>query len=123
MPPENRRRRRVVGGPDMTHWSTEDRQAYAERQRRETPVAEMALSVRVINTLEDNNVIMACDLLRQTYASLMAMKNFGEKTLTEVKIAVRALGLVVPDGWRKPPKPKPPPRPRGSVRGIPGVWG
>jgi DNA-directed RNA polymerase subunit alpha len=91
----------------MTHWSPADREAYLLKTRMETPVAEMKLSVRMINTLEEYDVIMASDLITKTYEDLMGMKNFGETSLREVKAAVKALGLPVPN-WRPAPKPKKP---------------
>lgn len=90
----------------MSNWDEPQKEAYRKQQALDTPVAEMALSVRVINTLEENGVIMACDVVKQTYDSLMGMKNFGDKTLTEVRDALRALGLE-PPAWEKPPKLKP----------------
>ena len=52
-----------------------------------------------------DGTILATDLLKETYASLMKMQNFGTKTMTEVKAAVVALGLKVPGSWKKPPRP------------------
>jgi DNA-directed RNA polymerase alpha subunit len=68
----------------------------------------MQLSVRTINTLEENGIIMCRDLLPQTWESLMEMKNFGERTFTEVSDAVVALGLEKPN-WQpvKQPRVKP----------------
>jgi DNA-directed RNA polymerase alpha subunit len=119
MPPENRRRRRVKTGPDMTHWAPEDRAAAELAARLNTPVAEMALSVRIINTLEEYSVIVCRDLMTQTYESLMEMKNFGEKTLTEVRAAIQALGLT-PPAWKKPKKPPRPPK--ADSHGILKLW-
>jgi DNA-directed RNA polymerase alpha subunit len=93
----------------MSTWSDEQKQAYAERERLATPIAELKLSVRIINTLEEHDVILVEHLLDQTYDTLMGMKNFGEKTLTEVRAALRTLGVTPPD-WKRPPKvrvPKP----------------
>lgn len=95
----------------------------ARRERMATAVAEMRLSVRVINTLEEHGVILASQLVAQTYESLMGMKNFGEKTLREVRDALAALGLAAPE-WKKPPRPKKPPRRRGQARSvIEDPWG
>ncbi len=90
-----------------------------------TPVAEMALSVRVINTLEEYDVIIAGDLLAKTYAELMAMKNFGDKTMADVRKAVAAVPLPVPAHWKRPAPPKKPPKPklgRAAKQSYPKVW-
>lgn len=97
----------------MSTWSQAERDAHAKNEKLKTPVAEMQLAVRVINTLEENDVILAEDLVAQTYETLMTMKNFGQKTLSEVKSAIVKLGLPAPN-WRRPPKPKKVPRPRGG---------
>jgi len=123
MPPENRKRRQPKKtGPDTSTWSEADKAAYAKKKALETPIAEMALQVRVINTLEDNGVIMCSDLMKQTYEVLMGMKNFGDKTLTEVRDAIKALGLDPPT-WAKPPKPVKLPRAKSQGNAIFGdMW-
>lgn len=107
----NRRYRKRPSGPDRSAWTPAQKAEAEKADRLATPVAEMALPVRVVNTLENYGVITASDLLAQTYASLMAMQNLGETTLAEIKTAVKALGLKPPN-WKKPPKP---PRRRGGT--------
>lgn len=122
MPPRDRRYKSTgKRGPDTSTWTDEERAAHRRAARLKTPIAEMDLAVRVINTLEENDVILVEHLLGQTYESLMRMKNFGEKTLTEVRAAITTLGLDAP-AWVKPPKPKKPPRPRGGGFLSGGVW-
>ena len=67
----------------------------------ETPLASLPLSVRVINTLEDRDIILLEHLAAQTYESLMAVPNLGEKTLEELRAAFTALGLPSP-AWKRP---------------------
>jgi DNA-directed RNA polymerase alpha subunit len=120
-----RKRRRPKGdGPDMSTWSAADRERHELEQKLGTPLAEMRLSVRTVNTLEEHNVILARDLLRQTHESLFKMKNFGDKTLKEVREAVKALGLTPPSDWATPPKPSRAngPRNRGLGHGLPEIW-
>jgi hypothetical protein len=118
MLPENRRRRQPPRQRelDTSMWTEEERATHLQKVLLKTPLAEMDLPVRVINTLEENNVIWAEHLMTQTYESLMAMKNFGDKTLEEVKEAMRKLGLK-PPAWVKPPKPKKAPKPRAGKGG------
>ena len=123
MPPRHRKyKAEPRSGPDMSSWTDSEREAHRKRQALQTPIAEMALAVRIINTLEENDVILAEHLMTQTYASLMGMKNFGEKTLTEVRAAVKKLGLD-PPAWKKPPKPKKVPKPRtGNGKSLVDLW-
>jgi DNA-directed RNA polymerase alpha subunit len=105
--PENRRRRQQKKDrPQQVGITEEERAAHHQRRLLATPVAEMDLSVRVINTLEDYGVIYAREIVVQTYGSLMQMSNFGEATLKELRKAVRKLGLPVPK-WRKAKSPRP----------------
>lgn len=115
MPPRHRRYKQTTRsrGPDTSTWSDEQKREYEKKQRLETPIAELTLSVRIINTLEEHNVILVEHLLAQTYDSLMGMKNFGEKTLSEVRAALRKLGLTPPE-WKKPPRVKVQKPPKGS---------
>lgn len=99
--PDKRRRRRPKPGPNLSHLSEEERKQFLLEQKLNTPIAEMALAVRIVNMLEEHDVIVCRDLLRQTYESLAAMTNLGEKTLQECRQAVEALGLPAPE-WQKP---------------------
>ena len=67
----------------------------------ETPRASLPLSVLVINALEDRDIILLEHLAAQTYESLMAVPNLGEKTLEELRAAFTALGLPSP-AWKRP---------------------
>lgn len=100
MPPENRRRSKVQTEPDTAGWSEEDKAKHRREKALQTPVADMAIPVRIVNILEDNGVLLCADLMNQTYKGLMGMQNFGDKTLREVRRAIRALGLAAPR-WRK----------------------
>lgn len=119
MPPSDRRRRKPIAtGPNTTHWTAEEKAAHLQKERLNTPVATMKLSVRTINTLEEYDVVFAHQLLDQTYETLMRMKNFGDKTLKEVRDAIVALGLQPPN-WKKPPKAKRPAKPKGRTQNKP----
>jgi len=69
------------------------------------PRAQLQLSVRVVNALEEYDVIFVEDLMALDYATLLSMTIFGEATFREAQSAIRKLGLKAPN-WRKPPKPK-----------------
>jgi DNA-directed RNA polymerase alpha subunit len=113
------RRRRKTGEKhvDMTGWSEDEVRDHQKQVRLRTPVAEMDLPVRVVNVLEENNIIMAVDLLHQTYESLTTMKNFGDKTLDDVRDAIRKLGLDPPE-WARPARLREPPASHGKARSL-----
>lgn len=105
MLPHRRRRKSANHEPPETikaTWSPEQAYEHELARRLETPVAEMALSVRIINTLETKGVILASDLVQQSVDDLMGIANFGDKTLEEVFDAVEALGVHPP--WVRPKK-------------------
>jgi len=110
-PPGRKYRLPPRTGPDTSGWTAEEKAAHAREEQLKTPIAAMNLPVRVIDTLEDHDVVTAADLVKQTYASLMVMKNFGATTLAEVRAAVVALGLPDPK-WKKPPAPRKPRKPK-----------
>ncbi|MCI0421507.1 MAG: hypothetical protein L0312_20160 [Acidobacteria bacterium] len=116
-----RRRRRhrergAVAPEIMAGWTEVERRAYAEKQVRQLPVAEIGLAVRTVNVLEDENIILLDDLLKQSRDRLLKVPNFGEKTLVEIRQRVKNLGLVVPTDWRRLPrrKQRSPKRKRGT---------
>lgn len=123
MPPRNRRYRKTsrMSGPNTSSWSDKERAALEESEKKQTPIAELDLSVRVINTLEGNNVILVEHLLAQDYESLMKMKNLGDKTLLEIRAALVALGVTPPE-WKKPPKPKKFPKARKIGKANFELW-
>lgn len=86
----------------MSSWSEKQKEAYTIKEKVRTPIAELKLPVRIVNTLEENNVLLVEDLLSQNYESLMEMKNFGDKTFREVKVALYKLGVPIPAEWDNP---------------------
>ena len=64
-------------------------------------LAEMDLSVRATNCLESENITTVRDLVSYTEEQLLAVRNFGETTLNEVRIKLTELGLRL--GMRLPP--------------------
>lgn len=60
----------------------ENRQSLEDRLDMST--AEIGLTVRTTNCLEEHGILTVRDLLRQTPADLLSIQNFGEKTLEEV---------------------------------------
>ncbi|ASV76421.1 DNA-directed RNA polymerase alpha subunit domain [Thermogutta terrifontis] len=66
----------------------------AELQKRlEMSTAEIGLSVRTTNCLEDRGIFTVAQLLNTKPEDLLKIANFGEKTLEEVYQALERLGF------------------------------
>lgn len=59
----------------------------------ETPISDFELSVRSRNCLKKMNINSIGDLLKITETELLAYKNFGETSLTEIKAMLESRGL------------------------------
>ena len=57
------------------------------------PVEQLDLSVRTLNCLRRGNITTVGELLEKTPQELMALKNFGSKSMAEVQSRLYALGL------------------------------
>jgi len=55
--------------------------------------AEIGLSVRTTNCLEERGIFTVNDLLHRTRDDLLSISNFGEKTLEEVYRALESIGF------------------------------
>ena len=62
-------------------------------ERLEMSTAEIGLSVRTTNCLEERGIYTVNDLLNSTADDLLSISNFGEKTLDEVYKALEAIGF------------------------------
>ena len=49
-----------------------------------TPIDDLELSVRSVNSLKNSSVRSLGDLVRQTETQILNVKNFGKKSLTEI---------------------------------------
>jgi DNA-directed RNA polymerase subunit alpha len=61
--------------------------------RLEMSTAEIGLSVRTTNCLEERGIFTVDDLLHCTREDLLSISNFGEKTLEEVYQALESVGF------------------------------
>jgi DNA-directed RNA polymerase subunit alpha len=66
------------------------------RDRLEMSTAEIGLSVRTTNCLEERGIFTVNDLLHSTRDDLLNISNFGEKTLEEVYVALEKIGFFRP---------------------------
>jgi DNA-directed RNA polymerase subunit alpha len=69
-------------------------------ERLEMSTAEIGLSVRTTNCLEERGIFTVNDLLNCTRDDLLSISNFGEKTLDEVYKALEGVGFY--RGGRQP---------------------
>jgi DNA-directed RNA polymerase subunit alpha len=63
------------------------------QQRLEMSTAEIGLSVRTTNCLEEKGIFTVEDLLHCTPEDLLSISNFGQKTLEEVYKALEGIGF------------------------------
>jgi len=74
--------------------SHEENQGLLDRLDMST--AEIGLSVRTTNCLEERGIFTVNDLLHCTREDLLSISNFGEKTLEEVYQALEGIGFFRP---------------------------
>jgi DNA-directed RNA polymerase subunit alpha len=61
------------------------------------PIEELDLPMRAYNSLKRNNIVKVGQLLQLSDDDLLRMRNFGKKSLDEMKERLRMRGFVVPD--------------------------
>ena len=76
--------------------STADTRAQQMQDRLAMSTAEIGLSVRTTNCLEERGIFTVNDLLHCTRDDLLSISNFGEKTLEEVYKALEKIGFCRP---------------------------
>ena len=73
--------------------SKADEASRSLKERLEMSTAEIGLSVRTTNCLEERGIFSVCDLLQCQRGDLLSISNFGEKTLEEVFDALEKIGF------------------------------
>ncbi len=58
-----------------------------------TPIDDLELSVRSVNSLKNSNIRTLGDLVRQTESQILQVKNFGKKSLHEIATLLEREGL------------------------------
>jgi DNA-directed RNA polymerase subunit alpha len=69
------------------------------------PVDELELSVRSANCLKNSNIRYIYELVEKTEAEMLKTKNFGRKSLNEIKEILSGMGLSLGmkiDNWPQP---------------------
>jgi DNA-directed RNA polymerase subunit alpha len=59
------------------------------------PISELELSVRSSNCLREANIKTIADLVKRTEEEMLEFKNFGKKSLTEIKELLMGMGLTL----------------------------
>lgn len=67
-----------------------------QQAKLELSTAEIGLTVRTTNCLEERGIFTVRDLLNTNRAELLSITNFGEKTLEEVYRALERVGFYRP---------------------------
>ena len=72
------------------------------REKLDLSTAEIGLTVRTTNCLEERGIFSVRDLLNTTRSELLSISNFGEKTLDEVYRSLQDIGFKRHDVEVKP---------------------
>ena len=75
--------------PEMT------REDVALYEKLRLPISELELSVRSSNCLREANIKIISDLVKRSEEEMLGFKNFGKKSLTEIKELLAGMGLVL----------------------------
>jgi DNA-directed RNA polymerase subunit alpha len=72
---------------------TKEETALYEKLR--LPISELELSVRSSNCLREANIKTIADLVKKTEEEMLSFKNFGKKSLNEIKELLLGMGLTL----------------------------
>jgi DNA-directed RNA polymerase subunit alpha len=73
-----------------TEMTKEDVELY---EKLRLPISELELSVRSSNCLREANIKLIAELVQRTEEEMLEFKNFGKKSLTEIKELLVGMGL------------------------------
>jgi DNA-directed RNA polymerase subunit alpha len=71
----------------------EEEEEHKLNQNLFRPVSELELSVRSANCLKNANITLIGELVQKTEAEMLKTKNFGRKSLNEIKGILEDMGL------------------------------
>jgi DNA-directed RNA polymerase subunit alpha len=64
-------------------------------EKLKIPISELELSVRSANCLREANIKILADLVEKSEAEMLAYRNFGKKSLTEVTNLLKTMGITL----------------------------
>ncbi len=73
-----------------------EKETQSLQDRLDMSTAEIGLTVRTTNCLEERGIFTVRDLLNTRREELLSISNFGEKTLEEVYKALESIGFFRP---------------------------
>ena len=68
------------------------------------PIEELDLPMRAYNSLKRNNIVKVGQLLQLSDDDLLRMRNFGKKSLDEMKERLRMRGFILPESEERAPR-------------------
>ena len=77
---------------EETEMSKEEVAVY---EKLRLPISELELSVRSSNCLREANIKTIADLVKKSEDEMLSFKNFGKKSLTEIKELLASMGLTL----------------------------
>lgn len=85
----------VAGAPETGEWPSEVREvpSVTLNENLLRPIEELNLSVRSANCLQSADLRYVGELVQKTEADLLRTKNFGRKSLNEIKETLHNMGL------------------------------
>jgi DNA-directed RNA polymerase subunit alpha len=84
----------AVPAEDMSDTPSDDEENYADlNENLLKSVDELELSVRSSNCLKNANIRTIADLVQRTEQEMLRTKNFGRKSLNEIKEVINSMGL------------------------------
>jgi DNA-directed RNA polymerase subunit alpha len=81
------------GAEQMAEASADSPRAGASNENLDKSVEELELSVRSYNCLKNANIRTIRELVQKTEAEMLKTKNFGRKSLNEIKEILTTMGL------------------------------
>jgi len=75
--------------------TTMTKEEVALYEKLRLPISELELSVRSSNCLREANIKIIADLVKKNEDEMLAFKNFGKKSLTEIKELLLGMGLTL----------------------------
>ncbi len=80
--------------PDEIEEETEmTKEEVALYEKLRLPISELELSVRSSNCLREANIKVIADLVKKSEDEMLSFKNFGKKSLSEIKELLAGMGL------------------------------
>lgn len=76
--------------------SSQEEETRSRQERLDMSTAEIGLTVRTTNCLEERGIFTVRDLLHTRPEQLLSISNFGEKTLEEVYKSLEGVGFFRP---------------------------